>query len=201
MEIVSAIGAIFGSVIGGIITGHYALKSVKEAFENQKEQSAEEDQKNVTSLLQGIYDELEIVLDGYQRELGPSLASLKEGEALMSYYPLVGDYFPVYNGNTLIIGRIQDNDLRRSIIRTYHLGRSMIDSIRLNNDLIAKYEYAHKLYEETGQELHHKQAVAHFSSLVSYGQTLKQGHIALMESCTTTLRSMNKNAVISEVRN
>lgn len=193
MEVISAITALVGAVAGGLITGYFTLKSVKETFKKQRSQNEEQEGMLVNCLLQGLYDELEIVLEGYQRELGPTLSGLEEGKAVMSFFPLIGDYFPIYNGNTLVIGKVRDNHLRKRIIRTYHLGKSMIDSIRFNNELLRKYEYTQKLFEETGEVIHQKQTEVHMNSLIEYGQTLKQIHVDLMTSLSDTMKLLTNN--------
>jgi hypothetical protein len=45
--------------------------------------------------------------------MGSRVDNLKDHEALAFYYSLVSDFFSVYNGNSFLIGRIPDNDLRK----------------------------------------------------------------------------------------
>lgn len=151
--------------------------------------------------MQAIHDELETVYERYQETMGARLESLCENEPLNFYYPLVSDFFSVYNGNTFLIGRINDNDLRKQIIKTYTLSKGMADSFRLNNDLVHKFEYTNKLYDETKQEVHKQHAIAHYNSLVSYASTLKQGHVVLKHEITALLRTLRKNGVLSELKN
>jgi len=121
-----------GAIIGGLITGYFALKTTKKAHENQLEQVTQNEKKLIQGLLQAIHDEVETVFERYQENMGAKLESLKDGEALLLYYPLVSDFFTVYNGNSFLLGRIPDNDLRKQIIKTYTLAKGMVDSYRLN---------------------------------------------------------------------
>jgi hypothetical protein len=111
--------AITGAISGGLITGYFALKTTKKAHDNQMQQATQNEKKLIQGLLQAIHDEVETVFERYQESMGAKLESLKDGEALLLYYPLVSDFFTVYNGNSFLIGRIPDNDLRKQIIKTY----------------------------------------------------------------------------------
>lgn len=187
------------AIVGGLIAGFFSLFATKMAFNNQKAQSQDNERAIISSLLQAIHDELETVQDRYQETMGSRLESLADNEPLNFYYPLVSDFFSVYNGNTFLIGRISNNDLRKQIIKTYTLSKGMVDSFRLNNDLVHKFEYANKLYDETKQEVHKQHAIAHYKSLISYATTLKQGHNVLKNEISDLLRTLRKNGVLSEL--
>ena len=130
--------------------------------------------------------------------MGSKIESLKEDEPLDIYYPLVSDFFTVYNGNSFLIGNIQDNDLRKQIIKTYTISKSLVDSFRMNNDLVNKFEHAHKIYEETQKEMHRKQAEAHYLVLKEYAKSLKQTHRIMKEEISNLLRLLRKHGVLSE---
>jgi uncharacterized membrane-anchored protein YhcB (DUF1043 family) len=195
----SAFGsAISGAIIGGVIAGYFALESTKRSFQNQQQHSDENEEKLIRGLLQAIHDEIETVYDRYQETMGSRIESLSDNGALAVYYPLVSDFFSVYNGNSFLVGRIPDNDLRKQIIKTYTLAKGMVDPFRLNNDLVQKFELSNKIYEETQQEVHKKHAVAHYASLMEYAKVLKQGHQNLKQEVSILLRSLRKHGVLSE---
>ena len=190
--------AIGGAITGGLLTGYFAMRSTDKAFEHQQQHAEENEKKVVRGLLQAIHDEVETIWDRYQDTMGSQLDTLKEGEALRFYYPLVSDFFTVYNGNSFLIGRIPDNDLRKQIIKTYTLAKGMVDSFRLNNDLVQKFEVANKIFEETNEEVHKRHAAAHLGALISYAKTLKEGHQSLKQETAQLLRVLRKNGVLSE---
>lgn len=190
--------AITGAIVGGLIAGYFALVTTKRSFKEQRVRADENESKLIKSLLQAIHDEMETIYDRYQETMGSRLESLGDGEALAFYYPLVSDFFTVYNGNSFLIGRIQDNDLRKQIIKTYTLSKGMIDSFRLNNDLVQKFEFSQKVFAETQQEIHKQQMVAHHSALIEYARTLKQAHMSLKQDVATLLRMLRKHGVLSE---
>jgi len=190
--------AITGAVVGGLITGFFAIKATSKSFEHQKEHSDENEEQLIRGLLQAIHDEIETINERYQETMGARLESLPEGEALNFYYPLVSDFFTVYNGNSFLIGRIPDNDLRKQIIKTYTMAKGMVDSFRLNNDLVGKFEYSNKIFEETQLEVHKQHAIAHLASLIDYAKILKSTHGELKKEINNLLRELRKNGVLNE---
>jgi uncharacterized protein YeaO (DUF488 family) len=190
--------AITGAVLGGLITGYFALRSTDKSHSHQLNLAKENEEKLIKGLLQAIHDETETVFERYQETMGARLESLRDGEPLLVYYPLVSDFFTVYNGNSFLIGRIPDNDLRKQIIKTYTLAKGIIDSYRLNNDFNQKLEYWHQLFQESKNEVHQQKAAAVFSSLVEYAKTLKLGHQQVKTESSLLLRNLRKHGVLSE---
>ncbi len=193
--------AITGAIIGGLIAGYFALEATRRSFKNQRIHAEENEEKIILSLMQAIHDEIETIYDRYQETMGARIETLNEGEALVFYYPLVSDFFTVYNGNSALIGRISDNDLRKQIIKTYTLSKGMIDSFRMNNELVQKCEHSNKIYEETQKEAHKQHAAAHYQLLIEYAKSLKQSHIMLKQEIANLLRVLRKNGVLSETSN
>jgi hypothetical protein len=109
-------------------------------------------------------------------------------------------FLVVYNGNTFLLGRIKDNDLRKSIIKTYTLSKGMVDSFRMNNDLIQKFEHWNSVYTETNLQVHLDKAIAQRQALVEYAKTLKAQHFILKENVKSTIRALMKSGVLSEAK-
>lgn len=190
--------AISGALVGGFTTGFFALITTKKAHDNQLDHAKENEEKLIQGLLQAIHDEVETVFDRYQETMGSRLESLKDGDPLLTYYPLVSDFFSVYNGNSFLIGRIPDNDLRKQIIKAYTLGKGMIDSFRMNNDLNQKLDHWHQVFQESKSDVHKERAKAHFKSLVDYAKVLKETHQQVKVETANLLRSLRKYGVLSE---
>ena len=74
----------------------------------------------------------------------------------------------------------------------------MIDSFRLNNDLVNKFEHSNKIFQETQLEIHKNHAIAHYQALIEYAKTLKQSHIVLKQEVSSLLRELRKQGVLSE---
>ncbi|MCG6411112.1 hypothetical protein K6U17_18045 [Vibrio fluvialis] len=198
MDIVSSVSAICGAIIGAIIAGYFTIKATQKSFDNQKNHAEENEEKLIKGVLQAIHDEMETVFERYQETMGSRVEALEKGHALTFYYPLVSDFFSVYTGNSFLIGRIPSNDLRKQIIKTYTLAKGMIDTFRLNNDLVGKYEFSEKLFAESNLEVHKQQAIAHYHGLLSYTENIKDSHKELKQEVTTLLRMLRKNGVLNE---
>lgn len=195
------LSAIVGAIVGGFVAGFFSLKATQKSHEHEKEKSKENEEALIAGLLQAIHDEIETVYDRYQETMGSRIESLNEGEALAFYYPLVSDFFTVYNGNSFLIGRIPSNDLRKQIIKTYTLSKGMVDSFRMNNDLVSKYEFSEKLYAESQSEVHKQQAISHFKALIDYAKSLRESHKSLKQEISSLLRELRKNGVLNEKGN
>ena len=195
MELMSSF---IGAILGAFVAGYFSLKATQAAHENQKKLTEEHDKKLLTGLLQAIHDEIETVFERYQEAMGARLESLRDGEALTNYYPLVSDFFTIYNSNGFLIGKIPSNDLRKQVIKTYTLSKGIVDSYRMNNDLVAKYEYALKIFEETKSDVHERQVDGQYSMLAEYSKSLKELHKILKLEVSALLRELRKAGVLNE---
>src|SRR5699024_5009197 len=106
----------------------------------------------------------------------------------------------VYDANSALVSRIPDNDLRKQIIKTYTLAKGMIDSYRMNNELLSRYEYANRVYSETQQDVNRAEAVGCYQSLVEYAKSIKNDHRAAKSEANSLLRALRKRGVLSENR-
>lgn len=106
-------------------------------------------------------------------------------------------YFTIYNANAFFIGKIKDHDLRKKIVATYSKARGLIDSFRMNNELVQKYEYAFVLAQESQTPIHQTTAQARYQSLIQYSEALKIRHAELKSIVSELLRHLRKEGVLS----
>ncbi|HHR5899963.1 TPA: hypothetical protein ACS7XC_000837 [Providencia alcalifaciens] len=189
----SLISAVLGAVTGSCIAGIFTSKATKDAYKNQRELSEKAERQVISGLLQAMHDELEVVYTNYQTSMGNNIEILKNEEPLLYYYPILNDYFTVYNGNGILIGRINDNVLRKNIIETYTYAKGMVDSFRLNNDLLQRYEHWESIYNETKLEIHMQKYQECYSGLISYSKDLINQHYELKESVGKTIDMIKKS--------
>ena len=190
--------SLLSTIVGGLIASATAYLVTKKTYNDQVKQAEKTEEQLIKGLLQSIHDEVETVYERYLETMGGKLESLNEMEPLIIIYPLVSDFFSVYNGNSFLIGRISNNDLRKKIIKTYTLAKGMVDSFRLNNDLVNKYEYAYFLYSESQLDVHKNQMSAHYQSLINYASTLKHAHNEFKKEVSSLLRDLRKAGVLNE---
>jgi len=185
----SAVGALIGSALtlAGVWISHRLEKAEVERIEKEE----------VIGFLQGIHDELETLFDSYMSSIGAQTEALQEGTALMFFLPITQDYFTIYNTNARSIGKIKSHDLRKLIVATYAKARGLIDSYRMNNDLLQKFEYAALLFQETGSAVHQTNANARHHSLIQYSAQLKPRHNELKTMVADLLRNLRKEGVLA----
>ena len=184
----TAVGALIGSaltLIAAVLTHQLDLRRQKDR-----------EKRLLHGLLQAIHDEIETLWDQYINGIGNHLEVLLDGQPLLLYYPATQDYFTIYSGNASFIGQIQNNDLRKAIVTTYSKGRAILDSYRMNNEILQKYEHWSWMHHETQNLVHKAKAEAEHTSLVCYAHTLKNYHQNLKERIQTLLRMLRKEGVL-----
>jgi hypothetical protein len=185
-----AIGAFVGSSL--TLLAAYLSHCWQVSIQNKK------DDKAIKSLLQAIHDEIETLWELYMQGAGNKLEALEKNKPLNFYYPVTQDYFTVHTSNADSIGSINDNDLRKLIVTTYSTARGLIDSYRLNNDLVQKHESAYWIFKETNSQFHEQMAFGHYKALVSYADVLRADHDNLKVKVTELLRALRKQGVLWE---
>jgi hypothetical protein len=191
-------GALLASIIGGFIAGYFTLRGVNKAHQNDLEKQKKDREAIIKGLLQSLHDEIETLWETYMKGIGVKLEALSDNQPLHFYYPITQEYFTVYNGNSFLIGQIDNNDLRKAIITSYTKARGLIDSYRFNNDLLQKYEYWSFLFQETKNPQHAININAYHDSLTKHAKDLKESHGELKEDVKNLLRMLRKQGVLFE---
>jgi len=189
------------AILGGIITGIFSLWAVNKSHKKEISRLKSQENSLIQSLLQSIHDEIETLWDTYQQGMGVYLESFQENTPLLRVYPITQDYFSVYHGNTFLIGKIKDNDLRKHIIVTYTQAKGLIDSYRMNNEMVQKYEQLDFLYRQTNNSIFLQQLNAQYSILGEYAKGIKDQHNKVKNSVAALLRMLRKRGVLSENKN
>ena len=194
----ATIGGVAGAVIGAIITGWFTIRAVRQTHQNDLEKQEINEEQLIKSILQALYDEIDTLWNMYNNRVGIKLEALPEKTIFHLIYPVTQEYFTVYNGNSFLIGRIKDHDLRKAIITTYTRAKGLLDSFRMNNDLLQKFDYFYLLHQETGNSVHEQARNIQHLLLIDYAEKLKVSHNELKQEVHNLLRMFNKQGVISE---
>jgi hypothetical protein len=189
--------ALLSSGVGAFIGSALTLAGVWYAHFLQTQESTRKEADHILGLLQAIHDEMETLWESYLNSAGAQIESLRDGSPMLMYWPLTQDYFTIYNTNALFIGKVKDHDLRKQIVATYAKARGLIDSYRMNNDLLQKWEYAHLMFQESQSELHKANDQVRYQSLIQYASSLKKSHAELKAMVTDLLRRLRKEGVLS----
>ena len=99
-----------------------------------------------------------------------------DGQALEFYYPLTQNYFTVYDANASMLGRVGNDELRNSIVVTYHKCKKVVDNFKYNNELFRQSRDFACQPESPRQ----KQIVdAKYKELQAYSSVIKNDHFEL----------------------
>jgi len=171
--LISAVGGFVASIIGGGLGGWLTIKAADKSHQHALKLEEVRHRDDVKSFLQAIYDEMDTLWQAYQLGIGQAIGTLKDGEALNLFFPVQQDYFTVYRANARLIGSVDDHNLRRQIVVTYTRSNAIIDSIRLNNHLLAEWDAMQRISLETQNPLHKHYADARLQGLIEYANKLK----------------------------
>jgi hypothetical protein len=86
------------------------------------------------------------------------------------------DYFAIFNSNAILIGRINNVELRRLIVQTCTHAKGLVDSYRLNNALQEKYAQT-LAFAQAGIQPSVAQAKNELETLKGYAEVLKTSHV------------------------
>lgn len=192
----SSIGVI-GSIIGGAVGGWFSLRSTDKTHQQQRERDNDARKAAVHGFLQAVHDEVETLWETYSAGAGGKVDALGENQPIAISYPVTHDYFTVYNSNAFLLGQVSDADLRKMIVVTYTKAKGLIDSYRMNNQLLQQYEYWYFLHQETQNPIHLENAHSHWTRLTQYASAVKRQHHDVKSNVATLLRSLRKVGVLS----
>jgi hypothetical protein len=192
------VASVVGGLIAGGLTGYFSVRAVKISHRNTLELQNQNQKKLIKGFLQAIHDEIETLWELYQIGIGMQLETLPDGEALRFYYPVTQDYFTVYNSNGFLIGHIEDADLRRLIVQVYSMARGLIDSYKMNNEVLGKLEYWENLYYHNKDPFYGQSALSLLTAMQEYAKKIKKRHTELKDLIEKLLRHLRKMGVISE---
>lgn len=187
----------WGSLLSAFAGGSLTLLGTLFFYWLDQRKQKNREKELVHGLLQALHDEHETLWNTYNERVGVNIEALPPDQPFICYWGVFQEYFTVYNSNAFLIGKIANNDLRKSIIETTIKARGLIDSFRLNNDFVYKYEQAFLLAFQTNEDKHNQLVEIHRKTLIKYAEKLKQGHQDQKERVQNLLREFRKQGVLS----
>lgn len=142
MELKDILLHLVGPIIIGVCAIGGAYWSVSKTFKKQEQRDRNRQEEIIKAVLQAIYEELNVLWEAYNKELGVHWEEFKEGEALLVRVSLSEDYFTIYRSNANLIGQIPDSNLRVEIVKVYTYLKVLADSYKLNSILVDRYDLA-----------------------------------------------------------
>jgi hypothetical protein len=199
--LVSAIIGVTGVVIGAYIAGYYSDRATKSLLQGQKDAQQEERALKVKAVLSALYHELDSVWRLYMQGMGQEIEKVPPADKPQGFlivYPIISDYFPLYQANAANIGLIQDTELRNKLVHTYTLAKSLVDSYKMNNQLIKElFELHLQYYKASGINIavvtECKKLRDHAEFVLNnYGSKLRVLHFQCKEKAEELLKLLEK---------
>jgi len=114
--------AILGALVGGLMTGWFALRAQKRAAKDQRTRDRETESEIISGTLEAIATEVEVFkvtfLDGFEDVFRPFDPG-RPFAHLPKVIPLQQGLSIVFDSNAAVLGRINDAALRRKVVVTY----------------------------------------------------------------------------------
>ncbi|HDV5405512.1 TPA: hypothetical protein RI771_003573 [Vibrio cholerae] len=180
------------SFVSAIVGGAATLSGVWIANRFQEKNLAQQQLVYIQGVLNGLHAELEALWLKYDERMGSHVEQLNEGEPLSAYWPITQDYFTFYGANASTLGQLSDKELLHDIVKVYRELKSLVDSYRMNNVLVEKYEIAHERYQSSQTELNKQSLVNAEASLIEYAISLKELHVVCKQMITPLLKTLRK---------
>lgn len=173
-----------GALVGGFVTFLVGQRAVSA----QKARDAEAESAQVRATLQAIRDEVDVLSEVHMAAAGTRIRESSSAAPIGLFYPVSANYFTVFEANADRIGRIENDVLRRQIIRTYVHFKALFDTIRLNNHFVERLEHAeavHRATPEPHAPIALNEAALHWQQTADYAPLLKESNNRAMESAAT----------------
>lgn len=178
-----------GSIVGGGSSFGAIWIQARIGRRNQRDQEHE----IVQNYLLALRAEIETLWKRYEETAGQLIVALPLNQPLIGFWPVGHDYFSVYQGNSFLLGRVKDDELRLLIVKTYTIARGIIDSFRLNNEMNQKLENLIVLAAQTANPAFTQQAAAQRNAIAHYAGQLKSRHYELRDHVERLLKSIGRS--------
>lgn len=194
----SAEWAAWVQAVGSVIAIFVAIGVSYWQHRAQERRDRRREAQDVENMLDSIHDEIEILWSGFNQKIGEMLLQSKPGVPFAVTWPGPVRPFVIYEGHNDKIGMVQDAEVRRAIIVTYARADGLLQSFRMNNALIQKYENAKKYDMEVNRPkaFGPSTASAHEATLVRYADALR-GSYREVESCVEHLLTLLRTRAYS----
>lgn len=183
------LSGLLGSIVGGLCSvGAVWFQSTQTRADQRVAEK-----RIIRSYLLSLRTEVETLWKRYEETAGQLVTSLGLNQPLLGFWPVTHDYFTVYNTNAFLLGRVEDDELRTLIVRTYNLAKGIVDSFRMNNEMNSKLENAQLLALQTQNPAFTQIANVQHQNLVNYATMLKARHNELKDHVERLLRAIGNS--------
>lgn len=176
------ISGLVGAVIGGLFTlGGTLIEGHR--HKRQQESAALEKRKHV---LVGVKAEITTLFEVYKARAYNSIEAYQGGQPFYMIFPITQNNFIFYEQNALAISCVSEATLRETV-RFYGSAKSLVDSYKMNNDLLNKIEQVATEASESSSEVYKARCSGLIAMGTEVGEGLKKIHTETMERYDTCL--------------
>lgn len=197
---VESINAMLGVLTGALIGAWASITATRHSIDAQKARDEDAERRLHESVVEAIADEFESLWNHYQSVIGAEIESAEQNEPVLTEFAADVDYFPVYRGNAIHVGRIADTNLRRAIIAAYCAAASMIDTLRIHRCMVSRFYDAEELRARSPSESSQRILDERLSSCRLITPVLQDTHRRLTEAATEVLHRLRPDASETELR-
>jgi hypothetical protein len=128
------------ALVSAFIGGGMALAGVRYTHRLDLEKQKRDEQQALQNLYRTLLVEFSAFWHWYQEGPGRTLESLEEGEPLITHVSVTREYFSFYKGNSVLIGRIPDEELREILVKTYIQIQALMDEYQLYGHFLERHQ-------------------------------------------------------------
>ena len=192
--------ALIGALAGGYMSYKATLRGVRLAHEKDLQRQKQVEERALQNFYQAIESEIFTIWAGYISGIGRDIEELKNGELLFKYYSGTHEYFPIFKGNTNLIGQIPDRTLRNLVVITYTKLQGLVDALVLNNKYLEDYQRFYWTPVDSQKRIHAQRANAHKQAAIDFAKQLKSMHEGLKPEVRNLLRALHEKIGIPDTR-
>ncbi len=183
------------AVAGGLVGGGFTCLGLLINISNERRKSSAAEHHEVVAFCQAIATELHCVVGRYMDSVGTSMEQHDRTQPFAYFYPVFEDYFTIFNSNASMVGKIQDRDLRSEMVQVYIIGKALLDTYKLNNQIVVNWQEAQHSADRSGVAQDQLYAQNLFEKMRKMTPVLFSVHKAFSESAYKIITKLNQPTV------
>lgn len=193
----SFITALIGALIGGLFT----LRGVDREAKITRAETERSDLELQLSVLKGVKGEISTLINIYNKRMQKHIEEIKPGEMILISFPIGDDNFTFYEQNAKLIAKL-DDAARDSIINIYTYARSLVQSFKGNNQLVAEYEkiFFDMADNNKDKEMYQRLYDAKIAVMIDYAQGIKNIDSELREVIVNGFKVIDRQIIVLKLK-
>ncbi|WP_144139147.1 hypothetical protein [Paraburkholderia sp. BCC1884] len=140
-EVIAAWVQALGSVVAILAAVGVAYSQFEQTRKLEIDRAAAEEAKDMAetrAFVQAVRQELTVIWDGYADKIRPLLHAVPENDFFNGLVPVDGHIFTIYNNASPRVGKVDDEELRGLIVKTYARAKGFVYSLQMNNAMVSE---------------------------------------------------------------